>query len=107
MTFNINEVLAEMAGAVKNEVKDDWQSVKITFGNFLQSRKDRLNLLADFRMQGEISEDFFQQRLADEKDIIESELHAIAVINKVAAQNAANAAIAILQKSVEGAVGLI
>ena len=107
MKFDINEVLAQMAGAVKNEVKDDWQTVKITFSNFLQSRKARLDLLADFRMKGEISEEFFQDRLADEKDIIASELHAIAIINKVAAQNAANAAIGILQKSVERALGII
>jgi hypothetical protein len=96
-----------MAGAVKNEVKDDWQVVKSTFNNFLQSRKDRLELLTSFRLGNEISEDFFQQRLADEKDILASELHAIAIINKVAAQNAANAAIGVLQKSVQGALGLI
>jgi len=107
MKFDINEVLAEMAGAVKNEVKDDWQTVKITFANFLQSRKERLDLLADFRLKNEITEEFYQQRLADEKDIMKSELHAIAVINKVAAQNAANAAIGIFQKAVEGALGIV
>ena len=42
--------------------------------------------------------------LADEKDILESELHAIAIIGKVAAQNAANAAIGVLQKAVDAVI---
>jgi hypothetical protein len=107
MQIDINEVFANMAGAVKNEVKSDWKIVKSTVNDFLESRKNRIELLVSFRLQNQISGDFFQQRLADEKDILESELHAIAIINKVTAQNAANAAIGVLQKAVDTALHIV
>lgn len=104
MSFDINEVLFQMVGAVKGEIKEDWPLVKDNANNFLQSRKLRLELLASLRLKNQISEQFFEDRLADEKDILESELHAVAVIGKVAAQNAANAAMNVLQKAVNAAI---
>lgn len=106
MAFDINEVVAEMAGAVKITVKDDWQLVKETAGTFLQTRKDRLELLASLRLNNEISQKFFLKRLEDEKKILESELHAVSIITKAMAQRAANAAIDVLSKAVSTVIGL-
>jgi hypothetical protein len=106
MAFDINEVVAEMVGAVKTTVKDDWQLVKETAGTFLQTRKDRLELLASLRLNNEISQKFFLKRLEDEKKILESELHAVAIITKAMAQRAANAAIDVLSKAVSTVIGL-
>lgn len=106
MAFDINEVLADMIAAVKTQVADNWDLVKGTANDFFQSRKARLELLASLRLQNEISNDFFMARLADEKDILESELHAIAVIGKAAAQKAANAAIDVLENAIKTALGI-
>jgi hypothetical protein len=106
MAFDINEVVAEMVGAVKKTVKDDWQLVKETAGTFLQTRKDRLELLASLRLNNEISQKFFLKRLEDEKKILESELHAVSIITKAMAQRAANAAIDVLSKAVSTVIGL-
>jgi hypothetical protein len=106
MAFDINEVVAEMVGAVKTTVKNDWQLVKETAGTFLQTRKDRLELLASLRLNNEISQKFFLKRLEDEKKILESELHAVAIITKAMAQRAANAAIDVLSKAVSTVIGL-
>ncbi|MCE3259486.1 MAG: hypothetical protein K0S12_1127, partial [Bacteroidetes bacterium] len=100
------EVLAEMLNAIKGSVKDDWKQVKDNANAFLTSRKSRLELLASLRIKGQITEEFFQMRLADEKDILESELHAIAILSKVGAQNAANAAIAVLEAAIKAALRL-
>ncbi|HKZ68039.1 MAG TPA: hypothetical protein VJ111_16845 [Chitinophagaceae bacterium] len=100
MAFDINEVVAEMVGAVKATVKDDWKLVRETAGTFLQTRKDRLELLASLRLNNEISQKFFLKRLEDEKKILESELHAVAILTKATAQRAANAAIDVLSKAV-------
>jgi hypothetical protein len=100
MAFDINEVVAQMLGAVKTSVKDDWKLVKETASTFLQTRKDRLELLASLRLNNEINQKFFQKRLEDEKKIMESELHAVAIVTKAAAQRAANAALDILSKAV-------
>lgn len=105
MDFNIDEVLAQMLNAVKGEVRENWDLVKGSANGFLQSRRLRLELLASLRLKNQISGQFFEDRLKDEKDIMTSELHAIAIISKVTAQNAANAAIAVLQKAVDSIIG--
>lgn len=106
MAFDINEVVAQMLGAVKTSVKDDWKFVKESANTFLQTRKDRLELLASLRLNNEISQKFFLKRLEDEKKILESELHAVAIITKAMAQRAANAAIDVLSKAVSTVIGL-
>ena len=98
MNIDINEILAEMLNAMKGSIKDDWDIVKKSANNFIQNKKDRLELLANMRLIGAIDNDFFEKRLADEKEILTSELHSIAIVNKVVAQNAANAAFKVLEK---------
>jgi hypothetical protein len=97
MNFDINEILADMLNAMKETVKDDWSVVKKSANTFIQSKKDRLELLSNMRLIGAIDDDFFQKRLVDEKEILTSELHSIAIVNKVMAQNAANAAFKVLE----------
>lgn len=100
MNFDINEVLAQMLNAIKDSVKENWKLVQEPANNFLQSKKERLELLASLRIENQIDEEFFLKRLESEKDILESELHAIAIISKSIAQRAANAAIQILVNAV-------
>lgn len=104
MTLEINEILANMLNAMKISAKDDWSIVKKSANTFIQSKKDRLELLAILRISGEISEDFFVKRLEDEKEILASELHSIAIVNKILAQNAANAAFKVLEDVVNTAL---
>ena len=104
MNFDINEVLAEMIAAIKDTVADNWNEVKSTANQMLQRKKERLELLAELRISGDLSQEKFESRLADEKLIVEAELHAIAVLSKAIAQKAANAAIEILEKAVKIAI---
>ena len=104
MNFDINEVLADMLSAVKGTVEDNWDEVKSTANQFLQRKKERLELLAVLRINGDLSQKKFESRLEDEKLIAEAELNAIAVISKAIAQKAANAAMVILHKAVKVAI---
>jgi hypothetical protein len=106
MNIDINEVLADMLNAMKKTIKDDWNVVKKSANNFIQTKKDRLELLANMRLNGEINSEFFEKRLVDEKEILTSELHSIAIINKVLAQNAANAAIKVLEDLITSLIQL-
>jgi len=106
MKFDINEILASMLDAMKGSIKDDWPVVKNSANNFIQSKKDRLELLGNMRLQVAINDDFFEKRLADEKEILISELHSIAIVNKVLAQNAANAAFKVLEDVINTALKL-
>ena len=107
MDFNINEVIADMANAIKTTVSEDWNSVKEDVSSFLTDRKSRLELLADMRIKNEIDQVFFEKRLKDEKDMIASELHSLTLISKVIAQNAANAAIDVLTKAITSALKIL
>jgi hypothetical protein len=104
MKFDINTVLADMSSAVKDTVTDNWDETRSVTIRFLQNRKERIKLLAQLRIEGELSEDKFKSRLEDEKLILEAELNAMKVISKALAQNAANAAINTLEKAVFKAV---
>jgi aspartate/glutamate racemase len=104
MKFDINETLADMINAMKASIKDDWSVVKKSANNFIQSKKDRLEMLANLRLLGTIDQDFFEKRLEDEKEILISELHSIAIVNKVMAQNAANAAFKVLENIITTAL---
>ena len=107
MTFDINQIYADIISAIKGEVKDDWSVVKDATYGFLQSKQGRIELLISLRVNNEISEEFFLKRLNDEKDILQSELSAVALISKVTAQNAANAALNVLEKAIETALGTV
>jgi hypothetical protein len=98
--MDFNEVIAQMAQAVKGVVKEDWNVVKGTANDFLQDSKERWQLLVSMRLNNEISQENFKQRLKNEELILESNLHAIAIITKAVAQSAANAAITVLENAV-------
>jgi len=102
--LNMNEVLADMLSAMKGAVGDHWNEVKEVADQLLQRRKERLELLAELRIAGELSQEKFESRLLDEKLVAEAELNAEAVISKAVAQKAANAALEILQKAVNTAI---
>ena len=104
MNFDINEILADMLNAMKGTIKDDWSVVKKSANNFIQSKKERLELLVNMKFEGAIDNDFFEKRLADEKEILTSELHSIAIVNKIMAQNAANAAFRVLENVISAAL---
>ena len=105
-TINVDEVLTNMLGVIKGTVKEDWRQIKDIATEYLQSRKRRIELLVNLRLNEEISEEFFLARLEDEKVILESELLSISIVSKAIAQKAANAALDVLQKAVEVATGL-
>ena len=98
--MDFNEVIAQMAQAVKGVVKEDWSVVKGTANDFLQDSKERWQLLVSMRLNNEITQENFKQRLKNEELILESNLHAIAIITKAVAQSAANAAITVLENAV-------
>lgn len=105
INFDIKDILAQMAGVVKDTAAKNWKQVKEVTNQFLQNRKERLQLLAELRIAGDLEDDKFVSRLEDEKLVFEAELNALAVITKALAQRAANAAIDIFEKAVRNAIG--
>ena len=104
MNFNINTVLADMLSAIKGTFSDNWKNVEPVAMQFIKCRKDRLELLSDLYLSGDISPQKFESRLEDEKTILEAELEAIKVVTKAFAQKAANAAFDVLANAVKNVV---
>ncbi len=107
MNFDINKVLGDMLGAIKGSVEEGWEEVKTVADQFLQRKKERLELIAELRITGDISQEKFESRLKDEKLMLEAELNALAVVSKAVVQKAANAAIDVLSKAVNAAISNI
>lgn len=106
MKFDINKVINDMLAGVKDTVADNWDEVKDVTEQFMQHRKERLLLIAELRITGELTEEKFKSRISDEKLILEAELNAMAVITKAIAQRAANTAIDILEQAVKAAIAI-
>lgn len=107
MKFDINQVLTDMLTAVKGSVKNDGGKVKGITAQFFKNQKERLEELATYRINGEITQEDFESRLEQNKSIIEAELNAIKITAKVVVQNATNAAIDVFNKAVKGAISAI
>ncbi|MEI2695076.1 MAG: hypothetical protein WBO44_14300 [Saprospiraceae bacterium] len=103
-TINIDELMTDMLSAIKSTVSNHWKEIKDSMQQFLIARKARFELLAELRISGELSQEHFESRLEDEKQIAEAEMQALEVISKAMAQKAANAAIDIFQKAVGAAI---
>jgi hypothetical protein len=97
MNFDINEVFAKMMAKAKAHSEEYWAEIKPATELFLERKKDRIQLLADMALKGEISEEKIKSRMEDEKLVLDSELHAIKVLTKAIAQKTANEVIDVLQ----------
>ena len=104
MNFDLNQVLEQMTAAMEQVVKDKWHLVKDTTAGFMRDHKERLEMMSSMRLNGEIDEAFFEERMNDEKAILQSELSAMAILSASIAEQAANAALHVLMKAVTAAV---
>ena len=106
MDFDINEVLTDMLGAIKSSVGENWPQVKDTASEFMSDRKQRLETIAQFVLDKQLTLEQAEVYLNAEKRLLESELHSIAIISKAVAQHAANAALDVLYKAIRLAIGI-
>ncbi len=104
MNFDINNTINDMLAAIKGTVSDHWEHVKETAMQFLQNEKERLEMIAQLRISGDLNQEDFESRLKDSQKIMEAELEALAVLSKAIIQKAANAAIDVLSKAVKAAL---
>lgn len=106
MSFNIDIVMVDMLSAIKGTVENNWDIVKFNTSHLLQRDKERLQMLAVLRITGCLTDEKYQARLEDQKQVIESELSEFIAINETTAKLSAYAAIDVLEKAVGGADSL-
>lgn len=100
INFDLKDTFDEMLSSAKQSAGESGKEARGVATRFLQNRKERLQLLAELRLAGDLNDEKFKSRLEDEKLILEAELKAMAVISKSSAQNTAQSVINIFQSAV-------
>lgn len=77
MNFDIQTFSATALASLKEFLGEDWNKVKDTAIQFFEEKQERLQELADLRLQGEIDDNFLLDRVKDEGDIFVSEAAAL------------------------------
>lgn len=104
MAFNIETTIEDMAGAISGVMAGEWGGIKDCVQQALKEEKEALADIADARVAGDINDAEMKSQLEDEKVALEAALLACRVKAKVAAQNAANAAIDVLKSAIKAAL---
>ena len=104
MKFDFESTVKSMLSAVKNSAGEDIKEVQETARQFFEMNKARLGKLAQYRLTGKIDQADFESRMEDEKKMLEAQFNTLSIITKVMAQNAANAAIDVLNTAVNAAL---
>jgi hypothetical protein len=106
MAFKIDEVIGDMAQAIKGSVKEDWPDTKEAVKQFLERRKERMKLIAELVLKGVLTIETVQPYLDIEKDLLEMEILGVTIITKAVAQKAATKAMKVLLDAVKAAIPL-
>ncbi|MFN0256746.1 hypothetical protein [Pedobacter ureilyticus] len=100
MKFEIGGILEEMLLALRKETGKGWKQIRVVSEQFAELNKDRLQLIAELRLDNELTEEEFLARLEDEKLMLEVQLNTLKVLTKAVVQKAVNAAFKILGDAV-------
>ena len=104
MSFDISQVLSDMADAVSDSLKEDAGDIKSAVESILEAEKESLLELGEARLSGEIDQAVFDREIEREKKVVEAELLTIEIMTKASAQKAVNAAIEVFEKAVKAAI---
>ena len=107
MAFDIGAVLDGMVGAAAGALSAEWPGVEACVKTAFQEERDALEAIARARLGEEITDEDLKMQLADEKIALSAALLVCKVKSKVAAQNAANAAVKVLSDAVSTALKVL
>ena len=106
MSFDIDQVLKDMAGAITGTVQQGAGDIQSYLKEILDKEKESLKELAEARLRNEITDEELKQELEREKKVVEAQLLTIEIMTKALAQKAVNAAMDVFIKAIKAAVTL-
>lgn len=104
MAIDLEKTLGLMLQALEKEVGAGRKKFLLVSEEFLASNKERFEMIAKLRLDGELTEDEFVDRLNDEKMMLEAQLNTLRVLAKAAVQKAVNAAFGIFEDTVKALI---
>ena len=104
MAFEVKTTLNDMLAAMEKVLAGEWPKIRSCMTKALEDEAEALKDIAEARLKGEIDEDEMKSELDDEKLALKAALLACQVQAKVAAEQAANAAIQVLADAIKAAL---
>lgn len=104
MSFDINQVLKDMADAITDAVKGAEVDIKDSANEIMNAEKDSLKELGEARLRGVIDDAVLNREIEREKKVVEAELFTLKIMTKALAQKAVNAAIDVFVKALKAAI---
>lgn len=104
MSFDTEGTFEDMIAAVSGVLSGEWPELKDCVEKAFKDEKEALEVIALMRLAGDIDDEDLKSNLEDEKLVLEAALLACQVRAKVIAENAANAAIDVLNKAILAAL---
>lgn len=104
MSFDIDGTIKDMGNAAAAVLAGEGPKLKSCIDKALEDEKEALQMIADARIAGEITNADMKSQIADEREALKAALLVCKVKGKVAAQKAANAALKVLEGAVRTAL---
>lgn len=103
--IDVTLLIKEMTEAVKKVLKASWKEVKPFAELQLKSFAENIQLIAVLKAKGKINEEKAKLHLAIQKESARTVLLSIEGIGIVTAENAINAALKVIQTTVNNSIG--
>lgn len=100
MDIDFDALIDGLTNVIQGSLESDLPQIREYAKKIVEEEKETLQLLANLRLNGEISDDQFKSELEDQKGIVKNQLLAIGAMSTAAAQKATNAAIKFLTETV-------
>ena len=104
MNFDFETVGQDMLGAAQGVLKGEWPKARAAMEQVLAEERAALERIAQYRLEGRITDQEMQQQLEDEKVALQAGLAMVRVAAKKTLQDATNAALDVFWKAVQAAL---
>lgn len=103
--IDLNQLLKEMTESAKKVLKSKWKEIKPFAEQQLKSFAENIKLIAVLKAKGKITEEQARLHLTIQKESARTVLLAMEGIGIVTAENAINAALKVVQTTVNNSIG--
>ena len=104
MAFDIDTVLSDMQAALREAAGGGGRDMRAFAERAVAEHREALAALAEARIAGHIDGAAFDHEIERERRVLESELLALEIMGRAAAQRAVNEALAVFARAVATAV---
>ncbi|MGJ3234373.1 hypothetical protein [Marivirga sp.] len=104
MDIDFDALIDGLTNVIQGSLESDLPHIREYAKKIVEEEKEALQLLANLRLSGEITDDEFKSEIEGQKGVVKNQLLAIGAMSTASAQRATNAALKFLGDTVLTAV---